>query len=182
MNHSVVHPNIGEIKYETSNRAKSVSITVKPGSVRVAIPKSQSLKTAQNFVDSRISWIKKKVSEMNYHLDKSKTLPEIDYGTAQEYLTKRLDKLAGLHNFEYNRVFIRRQKSRWGSCSSKGNINLNMKLLHLPSNLVDYIILHELVHTQVKNHGKDFWNKLDKICPGARNIDRRLKDYHYCLI
>jgi len=57
-----------------------------------------------------------------------------------------------------------------------------MNLLHLPSELIDYVLLHELVHTRVKNHGKDFWDELDEIVPNARIVDQKLKDYQYCLI
>ena len=63
----------------------------------------------------------------------------------------------------------------------KNNINLNANLLHLPPELVDYVLLHELVHTRVKNHGKDFWDKLETVVPNARQVDRKLKDYQYCL-
>ena len=63
----------------------------------------------------------------------------------------------------------------------KNNISLNMKLLHLPDNLIDYILLHELVHTRVKNHGINFWNELETVVPNARNVDRQLREYQYCL-
>ena len=85
------------------------------------------------------------------------------------------------HNFQYNRVSIRNQRTRWGSCSSKDNISLNMKLLHLPDQLIDYILLHELVHTRVKNHSQDFWNELETVVPNARTVDKQLRDYQYCL-
>ena len=62
------------------------------------------------------------------------------------------------------------------------NINLNANLLHLPSELVDYVLLHELVHTRVKNHGPDFWNELDTVVPNAKQVDQRLKNYQYCLL
>ena len=57
-----------------------------------------------------------------------------------------------------------------------------MNLLHLPSELMDYVLLHELVHTRVKNHGKEFWDELDTVVPNSRQVDRKLKDYQYCLI
>ena len=57
-----------------------------------------------------------------------------------------------------------------------------MNLLHLPKELMDYVLLHELVHTRVKNHGKAFWNELDKVVPNSKKIDRKLKEYQYCLL
>ena len=56
-----------------------------------------------------------------------------------------------------------------------------MKLLHLPEQLIDYILLHELTHTRVKNHSKDFWNELETVVPNARIMDNKLKEYQYCL-
>ena len=64
----------------------------------------------------------------------------------------------------------------------RDSINLNANLLHLPSELVDYVLLHELVHTRVKNHGPDFWNELDTVVPNAKQVDQRLKNYQYCLL
>ena len=105
---------------------------------------------------------------MNALIQKSKELPKIDKEEAREKLSERLAKLAAEHHFQYNRVSIRNQKTRWGSCSSNNNISLNMKLLHLPDQLIDYILLHELVHTRVKNHSQDFWNELETVVPNAR--------------
>ena len=71
-------------------------------------------------------------------------LQQYKQGRRREILIKRLDKLAEKHGLKYNRVFVRNQKTRWGSCSSKNNISLNAKLVKLPEKLMDYIILHEL--------------------------------------
>ena len=117
------------------------------------IPKRQSFKSAQKFVESRLEWIKKNKNKMELQTQKKQELPEIDRKVARKVLCRRIGELAQLHNFVYNRVSIRKQKTRWGSCSSKNNINLNMNLLHLPPELMDYVLLHELVHTRVKNHG-----------------------------
>ena len=182
MEYLVEHPEVGTIKYIGNNRAKRIIISVKPEFVRVVIPKRQSFKNAKKFVESRLEWIKKNKNKMKLQTQKKKELPEIDRKVARKVLCRRIGELAQLHNFVYNRVSIRKQKTRWGSCSSKNNINLNMNLLHLPPELMDYVLLHELVHTRVKNHGKDFWNELDTVVPNSRQIDRKLKDYQYCLI
>ena len=71
-------------------------------------------------------------------------MPKINKEEAKVKLGKRLSELAKEHKFQYNKVSIRNQRTRWGSCSSKNNISLNMKLLHLPDQLIDYILLHEL--------------------------------------
>ena len=178
----VEHPEVGTIKYIGNNRAKRIIISVKPEFVRVVIPKRQSFKSAQRFVESRLEWIKKNKTKIKLQTQKKQELPEIDKKIARKVLCRRIGELAQLHNFVYNRISIRKQKTRWGSCSSKDNINLNMNLLHLPSELMDYVLLHELVHTRVKNHSKDFWDELDTIVPNSRQVDRRLKDYQYCLI
>ena len=56
-----------------------------------------------------------------------------------------------------------------------------MKLLHLPDKLIDYILLHELVHTRVKNHSQDFWNELESVVPNSQSVDKQLREYQYCL-
>jgi len=178
----VEHPEVGTIKYLGNNKAKRIIISVKPEFVRVVIPKRQSFKSAQKFVESRLEWIKKNKTKIKLQTQKKDELPEIDRKVARKVLCRRIGELAQLHNFVYNRISIRKQKTRWGSCSSKDNINLNMNLLHLPPELIDYVLLHELVHTKVKNHSKDFWDELDTVVPNARVIDRKLKEYQYCLI
>jgi len=178
----VEHPEIGTVKYVGNNRAKRIIISVKPEFVRVVIPKRQSFKNAQKFVESRLEWIRKNKNKMKLQTQKKEKLPEIDRKVARKVLCRRIGELAQLHNFVYNRISIRKQKTRWGSCSSKNNINLNMNLLHLPPELMDYVLLHELVHTRVKNHGKEFWDELDTVVPNSRQVDRKLKDYQYCLI
>lgn len=96
---------------------------------------------------------------------------------AKESLPPRLRELADLHGFKYNRVFIKNNISNWGSCSSKGNINLNLRLMTLPEELRDYVILHELCHLKHLNHGKEFHALLEKVCPGHRELARDLKQY-----
>ena len=181
MEYEIDHPKVGIIRYLKSNKAKRIIISIKPRYVRVTIPRRQNLKNAQKFVEQKIDWIKEHSNRMKRLLQKSKELPKISKEEARERLGKRLSYLAKKHKFQYNRVSIRNQKTRWGSCSSKNNISLNMKLLHLPDQLIDYILLHELVHTRVKNHSQDFWNELETVVPNARTVDRQLRKYQYCL-
>ncbi|MFQ5708132.1 MAG: M48 family metallopeptidase [bacterium] len=96
---------------------------------------------------------------------------------AKNYLPKKLEYLANKHGFKYNRVFIKNHKSRWGSCSAKNNINLNLNLMRLPDELVDYVLLHELVHTKIKNHGPEFWRLLGKVCRNAKQLNKQLNKH-----
>lgn len=96
---------------------------------------------------------------------------------AKSYLPKRVDELAKKHNFTYQKLAIKNTKTRWGSCSFKNNINLSLHLMRLREELIDYVILHELVHTKVKNHSREFWMTLDIHCPKSKSLDRELKNY-----
>jgi predicted metal-dependent hydrolase len=85
----------------------------------------------------------------------------------REYLPRLLDETARLHRFSYVNVAVKEQKSRWGSCSSKGNVNLNNHLLFLPPPLVRHILIHELCHLKEMNHSKAFHNLLARLDPDA---------------
>jgi predicted metal-dependent hydrolase len=94
---------------------------------------------------------------------------------AKRYLPGRVVQLAQRSGFDYRQVFIKNQKSRWGSCSSKNNLNLNLQLMRLNNSTIDYIILHELVHTRIKNHSPKFWNTLRRLHPDIDRAKRQLK-------
>lgn len=97
---------------------------------------------------------------------------------AKIYLRQRTLELAEKFSFKVNKIFIKNTKTRWGSCSIKNNINLNLNLLRLPQNLIDYVILHELSHTVHHNHSKDFWDLLNQITfSKAKFLDKELKNY-----
>lgn len=96
---------------------------------------------------------------------------------AKKYLPERLRYLAHKYKFNYNRVFIKSMKTRWGSCSSKNNINLNIHLMRLPDELIDYVLIHELNHTIHKNHGRSFWSALNSVIYNASELDKRLRKY-----
>lgn len=173
---------VGPVLFEQSRRARRINITIRPSKgVRVAIPCGLSFKRASDFVYSKTDWIRKHLDrleeERQRHEFLSTELPPVDREEAKKRLITRLAELAGKHGFSYNRVFIRNQRTRWGSCSVKNNISLNIKLASLPEELADYVILHELVHTRIKNHGKSFWETLDCLMEGARVVDRRLNAY-----
>ena len=82
---------------------------------------------------------------------------------AKQYLPDKVKSLADKFGFKYNELALKNIKSRWGSCSRKNNINLSIHLMRLPDHLIDYVILHELVHTVHHNHSARFWNLLDEV-------------------
>lgn len=90
------------------------------------------------------------------------------------YLPPRVEELARLHGFTYERVAVKNLRSRWGSCSLRGIINLNLQLMRLPDRLVDYVILHELAHTRIRNHSREFWELLGVVVGDAKGLDREL--------
>lgn len=173
---------IGNVKFVHSRRAKRIRITLKPfKGVRVSVPVSVSLAFAKKFVLSKQDWILQKQIEMAEYekeIQKSQIEAEpIDKKTACEHLYQRLIFLAEKHNYYFNRITFRMQKTRWGSCSAKNNLNLNIRLFKLPQEFQDYVILHELVHTRVKNHSPSFWQELEKVLPNAKELNKQLKKY-----
>lgn len=94
---------------------------------------------------------------------------------AKRHIIKRTRDLAERYGFEYKRIAVKDQSSRWGSCSSLGNLNFNWRLFLAPSVVLDYVIIHELAHTQQMNHSKAFWNIVEKIMPEFRKSKLWLK-------
>ena len=94
---------------------------------------------------------------------------------AKNYLPGRVAQLADQFGFKYKKVDIKNMKSRWGSCSAKNNINLNLQLLRFDNEVIDYVILHELLHTRIKNHNIHFWQALQKLCPDYKKLKNQLK-------
>ena len=173
---------VGPVLFEHSQRAKHLNISVRLfKGVRVAVPYRLSFKRAEKMVHSRVRWIKKQLAMMEQIKQKHgflfKDSAHINKALARRKLIKRLNELAENHGFAYKKVFFRNQQTRWGSCSSRNNISLNMKLVQLPDEFMDYVILHELVHTRVKNHSKVFWSELDSLVGNAKKWSSRLKEY-----
>ncbi|MEW6653484.1 MAG: SprT family zinc-dependent metalloprotease [Bacteroidota bacterium] len=96
---------------------------------------------------------------------------------ALEYLPLRIYELSVKHKLIYNYISIRNMKTRWGSCSSSNKITLNSHLMTLPNHLIDYVLLHELVHTIIKNHSCRFWTSLESVCPNPKILNKELKNY-----
>ena len=178
---------IGTVLFEPSRRAKRLNVSLKPLKwVRVAVPQRTSFKTAREFVISKTSWIQKHLGKMkeleDAHQTLSKKAAAIDKAEAKKKIALRLNQLAKRHGFAYNTIVVRSLKSKWGSCSHENNISLNIKLIVLPEEMLDYVILHELVHTQIRNHGNGFWKELDRLVGKAKVLDLKLKRYDIMLL
>lgn len=91
----------------------------------------------------------------------------------------RISYFNSFYNYKYNRISIKNVKTRWGSCSKRGNINFNYKIALIPSDLADYIIVHELCHIGELNHSGDFWNLVEKTIPDYREKRARLKEIKF---
>jgi len=178
---------VGQILFERSNRARYIGISVKPfKGVRVAVPYGLSFDKAKQFAQSKRNWIKKHLDKMKQvekeHEAFSKYSTEINRAEARKKLVNRLNELSEQHGFSYSKVFMRNQKTRWGSCSSKNNISLNMKLAKLPDEMIDYVLLHELVHTRIKNHSHEFWAELNKFVRDAKGMSKKMNEYKVFLM
>jgi hypothetical protein len=172
------------VLFKRSKRAKCINMSVSPFyGVRVAVPYSSSFEKAEAFVRTKEGWIKKHLEKMKWYKAKYNSnndnadYDNIDKTEARRILVSRLRMLAKKRGFPYNRVSIRNQKTRWGSCSSRNNISLNMKLVKLPDELIDYVVLHELVHTKIKDHSPAFWAEMDKMVGNGRQMRSRLRNY-----
>lgn len=176
---------VGEVLLERSRRAKRISLTVRPfKGVRVAVPLGVSFQQAQAVAQSNAAWIARQLQQTRRLERQSVRFDQhgvINRAVARRIIVQRLEALADRHGFSFHRVFVRNQKTRWGSCSMQNNINLNVHLICLPADLMDYVILHELVHTRFKDHGKQFWNCLAQCIEDPKALDRELIRYEALL-
>jgi predicted metal-dependent hydrolase len=133
---------------------------------------------------AKAGWIARhlqRLSNAERGAEERPAMAPINRAVARRVIVDRLAELARRYGFVYNRVFVRNQKTRWGSCSAQNNINLNVNLVRLPAALRDYVILHELVHTRIKNHGPQFWDELERHVPDCRRVDKQLNQYEFML-
>ena len=171
-----------------SNKAKKIRISINYNKeISLIIPKSISYKIAHDFLLSKAKWIEKaliKVDKKNQNKINSPQEKNIylTQDQIEEYSKTIIDRtlfLAKKYNFSnLQMIKIKSQKTLWGSCSSKNNINLNINLIKLDQELIDYVILHELTHLNIKNHSKKFWQELEKLEPEAIILDKKLKNYN----
>jgi len=167
-----------------SKRAKYVNITVYgTGELVVSLPHRLSEKHSTKFLLEKQDWIYKNMQEslgspqrlLPKHSQKRQLLYK---NYARIYINRKLEQVNSIYNFKINRVLVKNQKSQWGSCSSKGNLNFNYKLVFLPQELAEYVIIHELCHIKEFNHSKRFWELVAKSVPNHHDLDKRLHNYH----
>jgi predicted metal-dependent hydrolase len=172
----------GEVIIERSDRARCLRITISHDSIRVAVPRGVPLVKGRAFALDRLQWIRKHAARLQFHKKVHEELvldlpPITDRAGARHKIIMRCEKLAQENGLTYNRIAVRSQRKRWGSCSTRNNINLNIKLVRLPQELMDYVIMHELVHIRIKSHGKVFWDELDKYVGDSKVLRKRLRQY-----
>jgi hypothetical protein len=165
-------------------RSRRVSIVVHPGpEVVVTIPARGSVVSAERFIRLQANWIFRQIEKLE-KLPTPKYSPggtKVDYekrkAEARRFVRERLKYFNEFYRFDYGRVSIRNQKTRWGSCSVDGNLNFNYKLVAIPIRMADYIIVHELCHLSEFNHSRRFWSLVERAIPEYREIRKQLRGY-----
>ncbi|MFC1807126.1 M48 family metallopeptidase [Candidatus Omnitrophota bacterium] len=178
---------VGPVLFEKSKRARNLNISVRISKpVRVCVPLRISFDKAKEAVKSKIGWIIKHLARANHlrsiYNSKLIDVSHLSHIQRKEKLIDRAKELAAERGFNYGKISIRNQRTRWGSCSARNNISLNIKLIQLPDRLIDYIILHELIHTRIKNHGQDFKRELNRLVGNRQALNLEIKRYHISLM
>ena len=173
-----------EFKIIRSSR-KTVAIQIKSdGEIVVRCPVRMREEEIHRLVKSKQSWILKNIS--NRKMQKSEGLNECELeklrNQAKELIPQRVAHYASLMGVTYQRITIRAQKTRWGSCSSKGNLNFNCLLALVPADVLDYVVVHELCHLIELNHSERFWGEVRRILPNYAQSKLWLKEYGSALI
>ena len=144
------------------------------------MPRGFNMDAAERFFKSKFSWVLKTLENFKPYRAK----PKIISGR-REYLkfkaqalalaTQKVKELNQSYNFNYQNIKIGNQKTRWGSCSKKGNLNFNYKIVHLPEHLLNYLIVHELCHLKEFNHSREFWQLVEKVIPDYKVCRKQLR-------
>jgi len=170
-----------EITYERSRRARSISISVKPGGkVLVRFPFFAAQKTAERFAEAKKEWIMKAVAKSKDKIALPKATDKHYRGHREEArrrISERLEHFNLHYGMKWQGVRIGRQKSRWGSCSKRGVLSFSYSLIFLPAELLDYVVIHELCHLKEFNHSQNFWNLVAESAPGWKKHRALLRKY-----
>lgn len=150
------------------------------GSVVVTLPQNAPAKIIDKFLRGKMDWVLGKIEFFNQFKDT--ILPKLgrkDYfkhkNQALEMATSRVKFFNQFYKVSFNKINIKNQKTRWGSCSTKGNLNFNYKILFLSEKVRDYIIVHEMCHLKQFNHSKKFWNLVETGLPDYVEIKKELR-------
>ncbi|MBI2436753.1 MAG: M48 family metallopeptidase [Candidatus Magasanikbacteria bacterium] len=163
-------------------RSRRITISVNcDARVLVTIPKRVSMGVVEKFVYEQTEWILKQIEKMKGK--KKFVFPEgvtqtglhASKSRAKKILKQRLAYFNQFYHFDYNKIVIRNQKSRWGSCSANRNLNFNYKLLFVADHLRDYVVVHELCHLKEMNHSKKFWDLVAKTIPDHQKRRKKLR-------
>lgn len=168
------------------SKRKTISIQITPDAkILVRAPQRVSDKEIDRLLAKKSDWIEKHLEEARIRLAREEaeghkplTNQEIRElaDKALEYIPKRVAYFAEIIGVDYGRITIRNQKTRWGSCSSKGNLNFNCLLMLTPPEIIDYVVVHELCHRKEMNHSKSFWNHVANVLPEYKTYVRWLKE------
>ena len=165
-----------------SNR-KTLSIQLKPGEIIARAPLRMKDKEIYSFIESKRSWIEKNLAKIEEH---EKAIGEVKPFTQEEInalaekaktiIPERVKYYAPKIGVTYNRITIRCQRTRWGSCSSKGNLNFNCLLALFPIEVIDSVVVHELCHRKHMNHSPQFYAEIEKVFPEYKKWHKWLSD------
>ena len=175
------------IPYEIiRSKRKSYGISVAPGGkVTVRMPLRGSERFAVSMVEEKRDWIAKNYLKMQAVSPKPSQKEKTPYErrleapyrqAAKEYIPKRVAYYAELLDVTYATISIRDQKTRWGSCSSKGNLSFSWRLILAPPKVLDYVVVHELCHRKEMNHSPRFWALVESMIPDYKTHRKWLKE------
>ena len=168
------------------SRRKSLAIEITPElQVVVRAPARMPVREINAFVQEKDDWIrahlqrmaeKKRLREQCREQALSKEELQELAAQAMKLIPQKVHYYAQIIGVTYGRITIRNQRTRWGSCSGKGNLNFNCLLLLMPEEVLDYVVVHELCHRKEMNHSARFWEEVEKILPDYRQRRKWLKD------
>lgn len=171
------------ISYEIiRSRRKTLALQIdKEGKVLVRAPLRYPTAEITKFVERHGPWIEKKLSEVKVRQSLLPVISTEEERSCREkagrVLAEKTAYYAERMGVTYGRISIRGQKTRWGSCSSKGNLNYNWKLMLCPERVQDYVVVHELAHRKEMNHSKAFYRIVEEIIPDYRECVRWLREH-----
>lgn len=165
------------------SKRKSISIQLKEDGIHVRAPKYITRQEIEAVLEKKSDWIEKHwkiMQERNQVLKKIEPYTEAEMKAmvekAKVIIPQKVKYYAPIVGVDYGRITIRNQKTRWGSCSSKGNLNFNCLLMELPDEVIDYIVVHELCHRKEMNHSARFYAEVEKVIPEYKRCQRWLKE------